>query len=95
MPVHMWLVRHVYFPCMHYTRSKQFSVVVVFALSALFHELAVGVPMNLIRGWAFWGIMGQIPLIHLTAGLNKLLKNDQAGNIFFWCVDERLLGFDA
>jgi diacylglycerol O-acyltransferase-1 len=90
MPVHMWLVRHVYFPCMHYSRSKQFSVVVVFALSALFHELAVGVPMNLIRGWAFWGIMGQIPLIHLTASLNKLLKNDQAGNIFFWCVDERL-----
>jgi len=86
MPVHMWLVRHVYFPCMHYSRSKQFSVVVVFALSALFHELAVGVPMNLIRGWAFWGIMGQIPLIHLTASLNKLLKNDQAGNIFFWLI---------
>lgn len=86
MPVHMWLVRHVYFPCMHYTKSRQLSIFVVFLLSAIFHEIAVAVPMNLYRGWAFFGILGQIPLITITTKMNKLLKNEQAGNIFFWFV---------
>lgn len=28
----------------------------------------------------------QIPLITITTKMNKLLKNEQAGNIFFWFV---------
>eukprot|EP00240_Pyramimonas_obovata_P003049 CAMPEP_0118923662 /NCGR_PEP_ID=MMETSP1169-20130426/2102_1 /TAXON_ID=36882 /ORGANISM="Pyramimonas obovata, Strain CCMP722" /LENGTH=671 /DNA_ID=CAMNT_0006864679 /DNA_START=317 /DNA_END=2332 /DNA_ORIENTATION=- len=86
MPVHQWFVRHVYFPCLHLTKSREASVFVVFALSAVFHELVIGVPMNLLRGWAFWGIMSQLPLIPLTKWMNKYLKNEQAGNIVFWLV---------
>eukprot|EP00241_Pyramimonas_parkeae_P003563 CAMPEP_0114255748 /NCGR_PEP_ID=MMETSP0058-20121206/17740_1 /TAXON_ID=36894 /ORGANISM="Pyramimonas parkeae, CCMP726" /LENGTH=642 /DNA_ID=CAMNT_0001370179 /DNA_START=41 /DNA_END=1969 /DNA_ORIENTATION=+ len=84
MPVHMWLVRHIYFPCMYYTKSRQFSIFVVFFLSAVFHELAIGVPMRLMRGWAFFGILSQIPLIQVSQMMNTYLKNEQAGNFLFW-----------
>jgi len=86
MPVHQWFVRHVYFPCLHLTKNKDVSVVVVFGLSAVFHELVIGVPMQLLRGWAFWGILSQLALIPLTKWMNKYLKNEQAGNIAFWLV---------
>jgi hypothetical protein len=32
----------------------------VFFVSAVFHELAVGVPLHMVRFWAFAGIMLQV-----------------------------------
>ena len=34
--------------------------IIVFFVSAVFHEVVVGVPLHMLRMWAFWGIMGQV-----------------------------------
>lgn len=35
-------------------------MILVFFVSALGHEVVVGVPLHMLRGWAFWGIMLQV-----------------------------------
>ncbi len=35
-------------------------MVLVFFVSAVFHELVLGVPLHMVRLWAFMGIMGQV-----------------------------------
>ncbi|KAH7619019.1 putative Diacylglycerol O-acyltransferase 1C [Nannochloris sp. 'desiccata'] len=85
MPVHKWMVRHVYFPCIHAGLPKFAAGVIVFFVSAVFHELLVGVPLHMLRGWAFWGIMAQVPLMWMTEMLkNKYQNNDRLGNVIFW-----------
>lgn len=74
MPVHRWMLRTVYFPCMRAGLGKSGSVFAVFFVSAVFHELVVGVPLRLFRAWAFLGIMFQIPLIMLTQWMDARLK---------------------
>lgn len=59
MPVHKWMLRHVYFPLMRLGTGKFLAGVGVFAVSGIFHELAVGLPLHMIRYWAFFGIMFQ------------------------------------
>jgi len=60
MPVHKWLLRHVYFPSIRLGCSKMVSMVLVFVVSAFFHELLLGVPLHMVRFWAFTGIMLQV-----------------------------------
>jgi hypothetical protein len=43
MPVHQWLVRHAYFPMMRAGASKTVANLLVFVISAVFHELLVSV----------------------------------------------------
>jgi len=62
MPVHYWLVRHVYFPCIRLKMGKAFASIVVFLLSAVMHEVLVSVPFHVIRPWSFLGMMLQMPL---------------------------------
>ena len=35
-------------------------MVLVFFVSAVFHEVAIGVPLHMVRFWAFTGIMMQV-----------------------------------
>lgn len=35
-------------------------MILVFLVSAIGHEVVVGVPLHMLRGWAFWGIMLQV-----------------------------------
>lgn len=60
------------------------ALLVVFFVSAVFHELVLGVPLHLVRLWAFLGIMLQVPLVLITEHIHKRLKRDEAGNIVFW-----------
>jgi MBOAT, membrane-bound O-acyltransferase family len=55
-----WLLRHVYYPCMRTGMAKHVAGVVVFLVSALFHELLVGLPLHMLRAWSFIGIMSQV-----------------------------------
>ncbi|KAG0602480.1 hypothetical protein M758_10G017000 [Ceratodon purpureus] len=66
MPVHKWMVRHIYFPSIRAGLPKAAAVFLVFVISALFHEVAIGVPCHMLRCWAFLGIMMQVPLVYLT-----------------------------
>lgn len=82
--MHKWMLRHVYFPLVRMGTSKPAAGIVVFFISAVFHELLVGVPLHMLRAWAFLGIMGQVPMMYLTDVLRKWVKNDTVGNVVFW-----------
>lgn len=46
----------------HPTHPHPQALVLVFFVSAVLHELALGVPLHMYRLWAFWGIMFQVGL---------------------------------
>ena len=71
MPVHKWMLRHVYQPLLDIGVPKGPAGCIVFGVSGIFHELLVGVPLHLAsftHALAFWGIMGQVCAseLHLT-----------------------------
>lgn len=84
MPVHKWIVRHIYFPCMRNGISKEAAAFISFFVSAVFHELCVAVPCRIFKFWAFLGIMLQIPLIILTSYLKNKFNDTMVGNMIFW-----------
>ncbi|KAG2424572.1 hypothetical protein HXX76_014452 [Chlamydomonas incerta] len=84
MPVHKWLLRHVYFPAIRAGSSRFNAILLTFFVSAVFHELLLGVPLHMVRLWAFAGIMFQVPLIMATEMLRKKLNRDELGNYIFW-----------
>ncbi|KAI3906459.1 hypothetical protein MKX01_029074 [Papaver californicum] len=84
MPVHKWMVRHIYFPCLRHKIPKGVAIVIAFFVSAVFHELCIGVPCHMIKFWAFMGIMLQVPLCILTNFLQNKFRNTMVGNMIFW-----------
>ncbi|TKY54467.1 Diacylglycerol O-acyltransferase 1 [Spatholobus suberectus] len=60
MPVHKWMIRHLYFPCLRHGIPKAIAFLIVFLVSALFHELCIAVPCHIFKLWAFGGIMFQV-----------------------------------
>ncbi|THU48278.1 hypothetical protein C4D60_Mb09t24550 [Musa balbisiana] len=83
-PVHKWMIRHIYFPCLQNGLPKGVALMICFFLSAIFHEICVAVPCQIFKFWAFIGIMFQIPLIVLTKYLQNKFKNTTVGNMIFW-----------
>ncbi|EFN50697.1 hypothetical protein CHLNCDRAFT_28812 [Chlorella variabilis] len=83
-PVHKWMLRHVYFPLIRHGVPKFHAGLMVFFVSAVFHEVLVGVPLHMLRLWAFWGLMMQVPLMIVTEWLKGRLRSDRVGNIIFW-----------
>ncbi|VDM50747.1 unnamed protein product [Toxocara canis] len=81
IPVHRWALRHVYMPMVRNGYSKMNASVVVFFISAFFHEYLVSVPLHMFRFWAYYGMMAQIPLSYFT---DKVVKGGRAGNIIMW-----------
>eukprot|EP01121_Diplochlamys_sp_Union-15-3_P012857 TRINITY_DN3908_c0_g4_i1.p1 TRINITY_DN3908_c0_g4~~TRINITY_DN3908_c0_g4_i1.p1 ORF type:complete len:474 (-),score=22.05 TRINITY_DN3908_c0_g4_i1:58-1479(-) len=81
MPVHNWLMRHVYFPILRLGYSKPVAQFLIFLLSAIFHELLISVPLRSFNLWFFFGMLGQIPLIMFS---EKYTRASQYGNILFW-----------
>lgn len=43
----------------------------VFLVSAAMHELAVGVPLRMLRYWAFAGMLAQLPMITVRFLLHR------------------------
>lgn len=74
MPVHKWLLRHVYYPCMRLGMGKWWAGTVVFAISAAFHELLIGLPLHMVKLWAFVGLMFQARLFWLLDARRPLLR---------------------
>jgi diacylglycerol O-acyltransferase-1 len=83
-PVHYWLIRHVYFPCLRRKVSRPAATFIVFLLSAVMHEVLVSVPFHMIRPWSFLGMLGQIPLVGLTKQLERKYPGSSLGNVIFW-----------
>nr|AZM65204.1 diacylglycerol acyltransferase 5 [Vitellaria paradoxa] len=85
MPVHKWMVRHIYFPCIRNGIPKGVAVLIAFLVSAIFHELCIAVPCHIFKFWAFIGIMFQVPLVMITSYLQNKFRNSMVGNTMFWC----------
>lgn len=81
IPVHVWAVRHVYKPFVRNGWGSFTASVLVFSISAFFHEYLVSVPLQMFRLWASLGMLAQLPLGTLT---DKYLKSGRAGNIVVW-----------
>ncbi|KAM0020867.1 putative diacylglycerol O-acyltransferase [Helianthus debilis subsp. tardiflorus] len=85
-PVHKWIVRHLYFPCLRNGIPRGSAILIAFFMSAVFHELCIAVPCHIFKFWAFIGIMFQVPLVILTNYLQNKFQNSMVGNIIFWCI---------
>ncbi|CAH2066773.1 unnamed protein product, partial [Iphiclides podalirius] len=82
-PVHMWAVRHVYIPITEKGYGKSNASIVVFFISAFFHEYLVSVPLQMFRIWAFLGMMAQPPL-SVISRLAEVKLGPRWGNIIVW-----------
>ncbi|KAK7414892.1 hypothetical protein QQX98_006313 [Neonectria punicea] len=85
-PVYTYFKRHVYMPMIARGWSPQAASLAVFFVSAVLHEILVGVPTHNIIGVAFLGMFLQLPLIAITRPLEKMNGNTGKllGNIIFW-----------
>ncbi|XP_014498572.1 diacylglycerol O-acyltransferase 1C [Vigna radiata var. radiata] len=86
MPVHKWMVRHIYFPCIRNGIPKGGASLIAFLVSAVFHELCIAVPCHVFKLWAFIGIMFQVPLVWITNYLQNKYRNSMVGNMIFWFI---------
>jgi diacylglycerol O-acyltransferase-1 len=84
LPVHYWLVRHLFFPCVRLNIPKTAATFIVFLFSAVMHELLISIPFHILRPWSFLGMMGQVPLVVLTKYLYRKFPGSSVGNILFW-----------
>jgi len=83
-PVHMWLKRHVYFPLKSRGYSTNTAQIVIFLLSAIFHEYLIAIPTHIFKGWAFMAMLIQIPLVHITRWYLEIFPGSSFGNFIFW-----------
>ncbi|KAE8383347.1 putative diacylglycerol O-acyltransferase [Aspergillus bertholletiae] len=96
-PVYLFMKRHVYSPLIGRGYSPLTASTVVFLVSALLHELLVGIPTHNMIGVALVGMLFQLPLIAVTAPLEKMKdpSGKVIGNSIFWisfCVVGQPLG---
>ncbi|KAJ4355696.1 uncharacterized protein N0V89_003716 [Didymosphaeria variabile] len=85
-PVTNFMRRHIYSPLVGRGMPPSLAQIVVFFISAVLHELLVGIPTHNVLGVAFMGMMFQIPLIVFTDMLKKVkgIRGEVAGNMIFW-----------
>ena len=84
LPVHHWIVRHVYVPCRSFGLSQTFTALLVFFLSGVVHEYIIVVPLHLpVNGVVSSGFILQLPLILLT-DLEFVQRRKMLGNCLFW-----------
>ncbi|KAH8591783.1 MBOAT, membrane-bound O-acyltransferase family-domain-containing protein [Bisporella sp. PMI_857] len=92
-PVYQFMKRHVFSPLIGRGWSTGAASVAVFLFSAVLHEILVGIPTHNIIGVAFIGMLAQLPLIAITAPLEKMdgINGRIIGNCIFW-VSFTLIG---
>ncbi|RYP73145.1 hypothetical protein DL771_003781 [Monosporascus sp. 5C6A] len=92
-PVYQFMKRHVYSPMVARGYKMGHASIAVFSVSAILHELLVGVPTHNIIGVAALGMMFQLPLIAITQPLQKMKSptGKLIGNCIFW-VSFTILG---
>ncbi|KAI1267404.1 diacylglycerol O-acyltransferase [Xylariaceae sp. FL1019] len=92
-PVYQFMKRHIFSPLVGRGYTITTASLIVFLVSAVLHELLVGVPTKNIIGVAFLGMLVQIPLIQATRPLEqmKTANGKLIGNTIFW-VSFTILG---
>eukprot|EP00455_Lapot_gusevi_P039360 TRINITY_DN4412_c0_g1_i3.p1 TRINITY_DN4412_c0_g1~~TRINITY_DN4412_c0_g1_i3.p1 ORF type:complete len:228 (+),score=58.30 TRINITY_DN4412_c0_g1_i3:94-777(+) len=85
LPVHNFLVRHLYTPTLKAGLPKGAALSLVFFFSAVLHEVLVSVPCHSFNLWAFYAMMFQVPLIAISKFMNQRVAATW-GNVFFWTI---------
>jgi len=81
IPVHEWCLRHIYVESMYYYKvTKVVATFGVFLFSAVLHEIISSVAFRVVRPWFFFGMLVQIPLIHLS----RRFRGRRRGNMIVW-----------
>lgn len=84
-PVSNYFVRHLYIPMLKRGFTPSTSSGTVFFVSAVLHEVLVGIPTHNVIGVAFLSMILQIPLIGVTAPLERMRgPGTNLGNCVFW-----------
>lgn len=84
-PVSNYFRRHLYIPMLKRGFSTFQSSLSVFFVSAVLHEVMVGIPTHNVLGFAFFSMMLQVPLILVTAPLERMRgPGSTIGNMVFW-----------
>eukprot|EP01041_Mallomonas_annulata_P004055 gene4055-8062_t len=86
LPVHHWILRHLYYPLLRAGISKTTAVFIAFFFSAALHELVISTPFRRISFHAFLGMMAQAPLTYVTKHIDKIFDNALVGNVIFWIL---------
>ncbi|KAF2477005.1 MBOAT-domain-containing protein [Lindgomyces ingoldianus] len=82
-PVHHFFRRHVYSASKNHT-SRPVATVITFLISALAHELVMGCITRKFRGYGFFAMMLQMPIVMVQRSRfvrGRTLLN----NVLFWC----------
>jgi hypothetical protein len=81
LPVHNFFVVHVQQPVKALGINRTAAMLGIFVVSAALHEVVLSVPFKAFKLWAFWGMIGQVPIIIASRAFrhHKVL-----GNIIFW-----------
>ncbi|KAF9970756.1 hypothetical protein BGZ73_006479 [Actinomortierella ambigua] len=94
-PVYTFFKRHVYLPLVTKGTSPTLAMFIIFTVSAILHEVLIGLPTHMMLGYAFLGMFAQIPLIAATRPLEKWRGTGTGlGNMIFW-VSFTMLGQPA
>jgi diacylglycerol O-acyltransferase 1 len=78
--VHYWFVQHVYRPMRARGYSRTAALLVIFFVSAVFHELIVSVAFSTVSFFAFGGMLLQVAAVLVS----EPMRGKQVGNVFFW-----------
>jgi len=95
VPVHNWMLRHLYHPLIRAGAPKMAGTLAVFFFSAVFHEYIISTPFRMYTMHVFIGMMAQAPLIFITKLIDKTFDNSFVGNAIFWsafCVVGQPMG---
>ncbi|GAM84373.1 hypothetical protein ANO11243_023670 [Dothideomycetidae sp. 11243] len=83
IPVHRFLNRHVY-SASRTTLSRPVATVITFLISSLAHELVMGCITRKFRGYGFFAMMMQMPIV-MVQRLPAVRKRRLLNNVLFWC----------
>ena len=80
------MLLHADYPMIRVGMSKGAATLVVFAFSAIMHEVVISVPFRYVAFHAFVGMLAQAPLIVFTKYIDRRFDNAFIGNAVFWCA---------
>jgi len=75
MPVHKWLVRHLYNPMLKRGFSYNIAVMTTFFVFGAMHEYVISLSLQVWTLLAFSGIFFQAPVILIQKKVQKMMKN--------------------
>jgi diacylglycerol O-acyltransferase-1 len=71
-------------PLIRHKVPKFVAALMIFALSAVLHELVISVPFHTVSFHAFFSMLGQVPLSALSRYVDRTFDNPFIGNALFW-----------